>query len=83
MRTSLRILRKVTVNAPPVILQNLSVLPRFSSSSVADANWGELDSFPRRHNALQSSDIDEMLKVVGEPSMDKLMDEVIPADIRL
>ena len=41
------------------------------------------DSFQSRHIGPDTFERDEMLKVVGAPSLDALMDEVIPASIRL
>jgi glycine cleavage system P protein (glycine dehydrogenase) len=41
------------------------------------------DSFQSRHIGPDTSERDEMLNVVGAPSLDALMDEVIPASIRL
>jgi glycine dehydrogenase len=41
------------------------------------------DSFQFRHIGPDTLERDEMLKVVGAPSLDALMDEVIPASIRL
>src|SRR5262245_1955524 len=41
------------------------------------------DSFQFRHIGPDTPERDEMLKVVGAPSLDALMDEVIPASIRL
>jgi glycine cleavage system P protein (glycine dehydrogenase) len=41
------------------------------------------DSFQSRHIGPDTLERDEMLKVVGAPSLDALMDEVIPASIRL
>ena len=41
------------------------------------------DTFARRHIGPSPDDRDEMLKAVGAASLDALMDEVIPASIRL
>jgi glycine dehydrogenase len=41
------------------------------------------DKFTRRHIGLSSPDTQEMLKLVGVSSVDELIDQVIPASIRL
>ena len=41
------------------------------------------NNFARRHNGPQTLDTEEMLKVVGTKSLDSLIDETIPASIRL
>ena len=41
------------------------------------------DQFRNRHVGPDEHDIAEMLKVVGAPSLDALIDEVIPAGIRV
>ncbi len=41
------------------------------------------DTFPRRHLGLDSSDEEEMLATIGVPSLAALIDETVPADIRL
>jgi len=42
-----------------------------------------LGRFARRHIGPQPADIEEMLSVVGAESLDALIDETVPADIRL
>ena len=42
-----------------------------------------LDSFLRRHVGPSTTDIEEMLKVIGAPSLDALIDGTIPKSIRL
>ena len=44
---------------------------------------GATSGFADRHIGPRAADLDRMLEVVGAPSLDALMDEVIPADIRL
>jgi glycine dehydrogenase len=41
------------------------------------------DAFAPRHIGPRGEDVDEMLKVVGVPTIDRLIDEVVPASIRL
>ncbi len=41
------------------------------------------DRFVTRHNGPRAGDIPEMLEMVGYPSLDALMDDVVPANIRL
>ena len=41
------------------------------------------DRFRDRHIGPSAAEHEQMLKVVGAQSLDKLIDEVIPADIRL
>jgi glycine dehydrogenase len=41
------------------------------------------DNFDKRHIGPRDNDISEMLKIVGADSVDHLIDEIIPADIRL
>ena len=41
------------------------------------------DNFDKRHIGPRDNDITEMLKVVGADSLDSLIDEIIPASIRL
>ena len=41
------------------------------------------DSFSTRHIGPRASQLDQMLRTVGAPSLDALMDEAIPPDIRL
>ena len=41
------------------------------------------DNFEKRHIGSREADIDKMLKVIGADSLDQLIDEIIPADIRL
>ncbi len=43
-------------------------------------NW---DHFEHRHNGSDSNEIAEMLKVVGVDSLDQLIDETVPSNIRL
>ena len=41
------------------------------------------ESFQHRHLGPRAADLDDMLEVVGAPSLDALIDETIPAPIRL
>ena len=41
------------------------------------------ESFRSRHIGPRPTDLDEMLRVVGASSLDRLIDETIPAPIRL
>lgn len=41
------------------------------------------EKFSSRHNGPSEKDVNEMLKVVGVNTLDELMEETIPADIRL
>ncbi|TNE80595.1 MAG: glycine dehydrogenase (aminomethyl-transferring) [Bacteroidetes bacterium] len=43
-------------------------------------NW---DHFEHRHNGSDSNEVAEMLKVVGVDSLDQLIDETVPSNIRL
>jgi glycine dehydrogenase len=47
------------------------------------STFDALDTFPPRHIGPRGADRDAMLKAVGAASLDQLMDEVIPASIRL
>lgn len=42
-----------------------------------------IDKFEPRHNSLNEHDIDLMLRVIGASSMDSLIEETVPAGIRL
>jgi glycine dehydrogenase len=46
-----------------------------------DINYSE--RFETRHNGLNEEEIKDMLKIVGADNMEQLIDETIPADIRL
>ena len=46
-----------------------------------DINYAE--RFESRHNGLTDVEIKEMLKVVGVETLDQLVDETIPSNIRL
>ena len=41
------------------------------------------DQFPTRHIGPRPEDVAEMLRVLGVPSLDKLIDDVVPPEIRL
>ena len=41
-----------------------------------------LDTFARRHNGPDAAEQELMLKVLGQPSLDALIDAAVPADIR-
>jgi len=41
------------------------------------------EEFTSRHLGPRPGDVASMLRVVGAPSLDALMDEIVPADIRL
>ena len=41
------------------------------------------DKFVSRHNGPRDHEIDEMLKVVGVSSIDELIDQTVPKNIRL
>ncbi|MFA5404453.1 MAG: aminomethyl-transferring glycine dehydrogenase [Ignavibacteria bacterium] len=43
----------------------------------------EFEKFSSRHNGPSEKDVNEMLKVIGVNTLDDLMEETIPADIRL
>jgi len=47
------------------------------------STFAPLDRFAPRHNGPRGSDRDDMLEQVGAPSLDQLIDEVIPSSIRL
>ena len=42
-----------------------------------------LDTFAPRHIGPRGDDVDAMLKAVGAPSLDDLIDEAIPGSIRI
>ena len=46
-----------------------------------DINYSE--RFETRHNGLEDKEMKEMLKIVGVNDIEQLIDETIPADIRL
>lgn len=41
------------------------------------------ESFSRRHIGINNNDVDEMLSIIGVSSLDQLIDETVPAQIRL
>jgi glycine dehydrogenase len=42
-----------------------------------------LDTFARRHNAPSNAEVSEMLQVIGVTSLDELIEQTVPANIRL
>ncbi|MGZ3480814.1 MAG: aminomethyl-transferring glycine dehydrogenase, partial [Myxococcaceae bacterium] len=46
-------------------------------------NPSEIDSFPLRHIGPDAADVTEMLRVVAAPSLQALVDQTLPATIRL
>ena len=42
-----------------------------------------MSNFSERHNGLNESDINKMLKDIGVDSIDKLIDQTIPSSIKL
>ena len=54
-----------------------------SSTDLTTAEWTfNPFSFAQRHIGLQADDMRRMLQVVGAPSLEALIDEAIPDDIR-
>ena len=47
------------------------------------STFDRLDTFAPRHIGPRGADREAMLKAVGAPSLDALIDEVVPASIRL
>ena len=43
----------------------------------------QLDSFSHRHIGPSENEVNEMLKAIGAASIDSLIDETVPAQIRL
>ena len=43
----------------------------------------ETDSFPLRHIGPDAAEVTEMLRVLGAPSLQALVDQTLPASIRL
>jgi glycine dehydrogenase len=60
-----------------------SSAPRVGSASARAASFPPVDTFARRHIGPQSEDIALMLKTLGYSSAEELVDDVIPAAIRL
>ncbi|RMH40422.1 MAG: glycine dehydrogenase (aminomethyl-transferring) [Deltaproteobacteria bacterium] len=50
---------------------------------VLPPDLGPSDSFARRHIGPSDADVADMLRVIGAPSLDALIDQTVPADIRL
>lgn len=50
---------------------------------MADKLFPNTDIFVNRHNGPKTHDVDEMLKVIGVNSIDELIDETVPQDIRM
>jgi glycine dehydrogenase len=46
-------------------------------------SWKSSDRFERRHTGPDAEDVRTMLRAVGAPSLQALVDETLPADIRL
>src|SRR5262245_60684110 len=57
----------------------MTVLERPSAATLLAPN----DSFARRHLGPSEADVAEMLKLIGAPSLDTLIDETVPSSIRL
>ncbi len=55
----------------------------FSLDSDPAALLAPLDTFARRHLGPSGLDLERMLEVLGVPSLDALIDETVPANIRL
>jgi glycine dehydrogenase len=54
-----------------------------SRDAVPASLFDPLDTFPRRHLGSKPEDVDAMLATVGVGSLDQLIDETVPASIRL
>jgi glycine dehydrogenase len=54
-----------------------------TSADIGSVSTLEREPFSRRHIGPDEADIAAMLKVVGAPSLDALIDEAIPRRIRL
>ena len=70
----------------PELRSTESKLPEEPDSPPADAGengFSPHDTFPKRHFGSNPSEIGEMLNQVGLESLDELIDEAVPADIRL
>ncbi len=54
-----------------------------AGTAPASAPMGPLDTFPRRHLGSNPTQVEAMLRAVGAASLDALIDETVPAGIRL
>ena len=76
------------VASQPVVQTHLpTVSTRSVPASTPDRDDGDLlrplDTFPRRHLGSSAAGIEQMLKLVGYPSLDALIDTAVPQNIRL
>ncbi len=52
-------------------------------TTAAEPGFGAVDTFPRRHLGSNEREVRTMLDRLGVPSLDRLIDETVPAAIRL
>ncbi|MBB6429697.1 aminomethyl-transferring glycine dehydrogenase [Algisphaera agarilytica] len=57
--------------------------PTAASNSTPATAFAPLDTFPRRHMGFSEADLQTMLDTVGVGSMDALIEQTVPRDIRL
>ena len=61
----------------------LILIPILISTTMSSALTQRYDQFVDRHNGPRSSDLPEMLRVIGANSLDQLIDETVPPQIRM
>ncbi len=71
-----------TVNQNPRVSKNL-VSSASEDSSLQSAATSATDSFAARHIGLGSQEVEQMLAVLGFSSLDELVSQTVPEDIRL
>ncbi|MEM9419390.1 MAG: aminomethyl-transferring glycine dehydrogenase [Planctomycetota bacterium] len=57
--------------------------PTAASNSTPATTLAPLDTFPRRHMGFSEADLQQMLDTVGVGSIDALIEQTVPRDIRL
>jgi glycine dehydrogenase len=62
-------------------MQSKPLMRTLTEVTTAEPSFDRI-SFAQRHIGLQADDLKRMLEVVGVPSLEALIDEAIPADIR-
>src|SRR5262245_47516681 len=60
-----------------------SAVPRATSSHSESNFLAHPDQFPRRHIGPEATQTKEMLSLVGRPTLDALIDDTVPKQIRL
>src|SRR5580698_965552 len=65
------------------IIENCTFAPKFKGQEFMKLNADYQERFQNRHIAPNEADTAEMLKTVGVNTLDKLIDQTVPAGIRL